>query len=759
MKAKAYIQLAGAAAFWFFIPLLSNGQITVKDTTDEGMATWAIQLNDATFYYQKEAAGFSSIIDKDGNDWVGYRPGGGSAGEYRGVPNLGPCCHPGYSGNGGNQGSVSNMTKNTPTHVVIESTSNDGQFSLLWDFYPTHIDLTVKEHGENYWFLYEGTPGGKFDDNDDFFVIVSGRKYIAGNSSINEDISPEWAYFGDNKMNRVLYFVHHTDDNIGDQYWPMNSDMTVFGFGRTCEGVCLGLKETPKKFTIGFSEGDTTYNHLKEIIEGHLAGRRAAFTASENAPCLGSPVQFTNSSTGITQNATYNWSFGEGADPATATGAGSHNVVYNSAGSKNVSLIVDDSIGTDTIEQALEVKLPVTASVTGDFTLCGATNQTFVNMGDNWKYFKGTAEASNPTSEWRQLSFDDAGWNESPSPFWYGDGTGGTRLDDMQNDYTTLFLRKKFNVIKASEVNSANLEIDYDDGFTIWINGNEVQKANAPDNPSFDDVATANHESGTPENFTLSNISQYLNEGENVIAVMGFNATSNSSDFHLNLSLNYEPDDGKTATLTASGGNTYTWSSSQTTDEINVSPSVTTTYTVTVSNGNCKDIESVVVSVNEDLKPVISQTGNTLEVQGISENSIFQWYKDGNIINGANTKTYSPTENGNYTVEVEDPQDCTGKSDAYNFTFTGLEHFHNGQLKIFPNPGNGQYILKSFSNTNEKINIEIFNSKGGIVYSAKLDSFEKGSEAKIDITKQAPGIYILRVVSQSDQSLIKLYKY
>jgi hypothetical protein len=49
---------------------------------------------------------------------------------------------------------------------------------------------------------------------------------------------------------------------------------------------------------------------------------------------------------------------------------------------------------------------------------------------------------------------------------------------------------------------------------------------------------------------------------------------------------------GATATLTASGGTTYLWSTTATTAGITVTPANTTTYTVTVSDANgCTDTE------------------------------------------------------------------------------------------------------------------------------------------------------------------------
>ncbi|WP_299555829.1 sulfatase-like hydrolase/transferase [Seonamhaeicola sp.] len=56
--------------------------------------------------------------------------------------------------------------------------------------------------------------------------------------------------------------------------------------------------------------------------------------------------------------------------------------------------------------------------------------------------------------------------------------------------------------------------------------------------------------------------------------------------------------DGDTTILTASGGDTYLWSTGATTASINVNPSSTTTYTVTVTTNGCSANDDVIVTVN-----------------------------------------------------------------------------------------------------------------------------------------------------------------
>ncbi|MBI4647730.1 MAG: gliding motility-associated C-terminal domain-containing protein [Bacteroidia bacterium] len=54
---------------------------------------------------------------------------------------------------------------------------------------------------------------------------------------------------------------------------------------------------------------------------------------------------------------------------------------------------------------------------------------------------------------------------------------------------------------------------------------------------------------------------------------------------------------GSGATLTATGGSAYLWSTSATTNAITVSPAITTTYFVTVTESGCSAVDDVVVTV------------------------------------------------------------------------------------------------------------------------------------------------------------------
>jgi len=119
-------------------------------------------------------------------------------------------------------------------------------------------------------------------------------------------------------------------------------------------------------------------------------------------------------------------------------------------------------------------------------------------------------------------------------PFWYGDGDGGTELNDMRYGYFSLYFRKEFVLEDIEMVDELRVSIDYDDGFVLWINGETSLQLNAPQNLSFNEFAPNNHESGGYEVYTLTKDDLNLVNGTNILAIQGFNVSLTSSDFHIN---------------------------------------------------------------------------------------------------------------------------------------------------------------------------------------------------------------------------------
>ncbi len=157
----------------------------------------------------------------------------------------------------------------------------------------------------------------------------------------------------------------------------------------------------------------------------------------------------------------------------------------------------------------------------------------------DYYYLKGK-DASTLPGSWKDPGFDFSAWSRARAPFRYGNGAGGTELTDMQNSYTTLYLRSEFECRNKDLLKELVINVDYDDGFIVWINGSEVLRTNSPAIPSYNSVAPANHESGTGEYFTLDVTEVDLVNGTNHIAIQGFNVSLNSSDFYLDFEIHAE---------------------------------------------------------------------------------------------------------------------------------------------------------------------------------------------------------------------------
>jgi hypothetical protein len=243
--------------------------ITVTDNViDEGQASVRIATQAGTYFYQKAAGGFSSLVDASGNDWIGFHPdpGSGSAGEFRGIANMAATFHPGHTD------VITELISQGPLKLTLESHTNGNQHRVRWEFFPTYARATVLEFAGNYWFLYEGTPGGAISASD-FVVRSDGTQTQIGTAWNDTDglgsaNGQEWAYFGDSAVNRFLFLAHHETDNIEDSYFDLDDNMTVFGFGRHNDpghDPTHLLSGNNNTFTIGLANGGAFAGAAKTI--------------------------------------------------------------------------------------------------------------------------------------------------------------------------------------------------------------------------------------------------------------------------------------------------------------------------------------------------------------------------------------------------------------------------------------------------------------------------------------------------------------
>ncbi len=168
-------------------------------------------------------------------------------------------------------------------------------------------------------------------------------------------------------------------------------------------------------------------------------------------------------------------------------------------------------------------------------------DQPLINAGQVWRYRKGTAEASTPTTAWRATDFDDSGWSTGALPIGYDPSVSiATRLDDMRNTYRQVFLRKHFTANDAAAFTSLRLGALFDDGFKLWLNGRLLLAVNLPETEVAFDANSLNgaREDNSYATYDLALPAGVLRNGDNVLAVQLANVDlSSSSDAFFDASL------------------------------------------------------------------------------------------------------------------------------------------------------------------------------------------------------------------------------
>jgi hypothetical protein len=218
---------------------------------------------------------------------------------------------------------------------------------------------------------------------------------------------------------------------------------------------------------------------------------------------------------------------------------------------------------------------------------------------------------------------------------------------------------------------------------------------------------------------------------------------------------------GDVVPMQASGGGTYTWSpatglSSTTIANPDASPPNTTTYTVTVTATNgCSANSTVSVSVYPaPPTPVITRNGNVLTSTSTNV-FMYEWYKNGNIISGANNQSYTMTGSGSYYVVVTNSDGCSSTSSP--FLITGIYEFSSKNIvNTYFDAITEEIILKIYSPVKEQYIAELFNMEGRQI--SQTDMGERSGEftERIPVNGLAKGIYIISIKAEGNG--MKAYK-
>lgn len=125
-----------------------------------------------------------------------------------------------------------------------------------------------------------------------------------------------------------------------------------------------------------------------------------------------------------------------------------------------------------------------------------------------------------------------------------------------------------------------------------------------------------------------------------------------------------------------------------------------------------------------------------------SEGDHYQWFLNGEPIEGATEQEHTALENGNYSVQVDNDFPCSDNSTSTFIVVTSIQNWEGQQIKLFPNPMTTSATL-DLGELRGPIQVEIYDILGKLHRSEVL-SVESGTLTlkRGDLTK---GVYILRL--------------
>lgn len=157
-----------------------------------------------------------------------------------------------------------------------------------------------------------------------------------------------------------------------------------------------------------------------------------------------------------------------------------------------------------------------------------------------WKYH---AQGVNLGTAWQQPGYADGAWPAGPAALGYGDPFIVTTIPygpDLNNKYPTSYFRTTFPVVTApAMIASLTLNVNYDDGFAAYLNGQEIARRGLAAGAGYAAYA-ANHEGGGYETIDVSAFVGALVAGTNVLAVEVHQTNASSSDLAFDAELIYD---------------------------------------------------------------------------------------------------------------------------------------------------------------------------------------------------------------------------
>ena len=526
-------------------------------------------------------------------------------------------------------------------------------------------------------------------------------------------------------------------------------------------------------------------NLAYHLVSWNPAAPDAGFTMDEDTICIGSQISFTDTSTSAPD--AWQWSFPGASTPSST--AQNPIVQYNTAGTFDVSLIVSNLAGSDTFlfQDAVTVlDVLSTYTVSNDTAFCEGNCVTLQATGGDFYEWSAAGMSTTNASSFTACP------SQSTTYYLHLESQAGCADDTVNitvNNNPNVSIVAPDSICEMSAANGLASGADsylWGNGITtnplvitpmadttlmVWgtdLNGCvdsasyfiTVNALPALSVAGADTVCT-----GDASSLTVSGATTYLwGSGitsnplmvapiaDTTLVVWGtdLNGCVDSASYFITVnslpSISISGVDticlGDTTVLTASGADSYLWSTGATSIAIDYAP-VTSDFVMLTATETATGCTSTTDRWIEVLPlpaiPLITQNGAVLTSTAAAS---YQWYDNTTAIPGETSQSFSPSIFGYYAVEVSDANGCSSFSDLYYFqSFSVNELSTAPAIGLAPNPARDMVQVRASGPIKEVWLTDLYGRR--VEVRASLLS---GNEVRLDVSGLAAGRYLVVVL-------------
>jgi hypothetical protein len=151
--------------------------------------------------------------------------------------------------------------------------------------------------------------------------------------------------------------------------------------------------------------------------------------------------------------------------------------------------------------------------------------------------------------------------------------------------------------------------------------------------------------------------------------------------------------------------------------------------------------------------PIVTQSGSTVTCTDPAIS--YQWFLEGNEIPGAVSSTYNWTTEGNYTVQIQQFEQCPIQTST-PLLVSGVNEMNDLSFLVYPNPAKSDFNINVSSNLSGSVRVAIMDATGKVVHVTNTVVTAGKNNISLD-TELSAGIYTIELntgINKVSQKLI-----